>query len=383
MSVLYIEPFSGLSGDMFLSALTDITGQYETLKSLPSMLSLSDAEIEINEVNKNGIVCKHVKVKDNSQRRHGRKFQEILTIIEKSYLDDDSKTIAKAIFELLGKAESKVHNKPLDTIHLHEVSGVDSIIDIAGTALMLSKLNIDKVYATPVCIGFGFVDTQHGKLPVPAPATMELLKGIPVFQGEEKGERTTPTGAAILKYLNPLFPVPVLKIQKTSYGPGEKDFEEPNVLRISLAEVQHTGKFIQLETNIDDMSPELLGQDFQEGLLQNGAIDYYLMPVQMKKARNGWLLSCLVKEENLNTLADYILENTSSIGVRFFTVNRKILSREIVKVSTRYGLVRIKLITTPAGLTRKTVEYQDLLKLSNQHNISMVKLKNELLKDIN
>ncbi len=222
MNTIYIEAFSGLSGNMFLSAFCDLLNDYEILYNLPEQLHLSDAKIEIEKVNKNGISCKYIDVIDLNEKKehdhsqehhhdhshhHGnhRHLKDIQKIIDQALISDNAKKIAHDIFLIIGKAESKIHDMPLETIHFHEISGVDSIIDIVGNAVLIDKLNISKVLCTPVCTGFGMVKTQHGMLPIPAPATAEILKEIPIYSGEEKGEKVTPTGAAILKYLNPEF----------------------------------------------------------------------------------------------------------------------------------------------------------------------------------
>ncbi len=281
MHTIYIEPFSGLSGDMFLSALCGLTDSYEDIVHLPEWLKLTDGKIEVKEVNKNGIVCKQVKVIDLNEHKHShhhshsethhhhehkhgtgdghdhhhdhhhvhhhthehthhhhhhRHLKDILQIIDQGAISDGAKSIAKAIFTIIGESESKVHNIPLDKIHFHEVSGVDSILDIVGCAVLLDRLQVEKTYADPVCTGYGMVNTQHGSLPVPAPATVDILTGMPFYKGNEAGEKVTPTGAAILKYLNPDFNPPELKIKSIAYGPGEKDFLHANVVRISIVE---------------------------------------------------------------------------------------------------------------------------------------------------
>ena len=263
MSILYIEPFSGLSGDMFLGALCGLTDAYEEITSLPEALQLKDGKIEIKEVNKNGIVCKHVKVIDLSTHEHShdhnhdhdhhhghehehhhkqehhhhhshRHLSEINKLIEAGNISEGAKAIAKEVFLIIGRSEARIHNIPLEKIHFHEVSGVDSILDIVGSAVVLDKLKVSQTFSKPICVGSGMVKTQHGLLPVPAPATADILQGFPTYTGDEAGEKVTPTGAAILKYLNPSFEVPILTSQKIAYGPGTKDFVYPNVLRLSL-----------------------------------------------------------------------------------------------------------------------------------------------------
>lgn len=412
MNTLYVEPFSGIAGDMLLGALCGLADAYDAIRDLPDKLHLHDGKIEINKVEKNGIVCKHVKVIDlnpdethhhshdpdhghehghshdhshdhghSHNHSHGRHLGEILHLIDHGHISDGAKTIAKGIFQLIGEAESSIHGIPIEKIHFHEISGVDSIIDIVGCAVLLDRLQIDKTYADPICTGYGMVKTQHGLLPVPAPATALLLKGMPTSKGSEEGERVTPTGAAILRYLNPDFSPPVLKVSKVAYGPGQKDFKGPNVVRLSLASTAsetsaHT--LFVIETNLDDCSPELLGGDFQEGLLKAGAIDFTLSSVVMKKGRAGLKLSALSSEANREVVCDYILENTTTIGVRYYRVERKELERESVSLKTEYGPIKAKRVTTPSGHTRVKAEHADLCKTASEKGISLIRLKQDI-----
>ena len=385
MCVIYIEAFSGLSGDMFLGALAGLTDAYDDLENLPQNLWLNDAKIEIKEVNKNGIVCKHLSVIDLNEQKENhhnhRHLSEVNKIIDNASIPDNAKKIAKDIFQIIGKSESKIHNIPLEKIHFHEVSAVDSIVDIVGCAVLIDKLGIEKTYATSVCTGFGFVNTQHGKLPVPAPATADILEGIPTYAGSEQGEKVTPTGAAILKYLNPDFNVPVLTKIRTVYGPGVKDFEAPNVLRLSVctASEELSGTYV-LETNIDDMSNEYLGNDFQNGLFENGASDFFISPIQMKKGRQGILLSCSVPGKKIEQLSNYIFEHTSTIGLRYYPVTGYGLDRKIKEFDTAYGKVRVKIVTTPMGRKKAKIEYEDLKNIHKETEIPFLTLQQEILK---
>lgn len=406
MNTIYIEAFSGMSGNMFLSAFCELLGDYDILKNLPQQLHLPDGKIEIEKVNKNGISCNYVEVIDLNENHnhhhhdqgndhkhdhshshshdHGnhRHLKDIQKIIDNAHISDNAKKIAHEIFLIIGKAESKIHNMPLETIHFHEISGVDSIIDIVGNAVLIDKLNISKVICTPVCTGFGMVKTQHGMLPIPAPATAEILKGIPIYTGQEKGEKVTPTGAAILKYLNPNFEEGSnYTPEKIVYGPGKKDFHHPNVVRISLleksAEVEEN-TYVQMETSIDDMSPEYLGTDFQEGLLNSGAIDFSISQEMMKKGRFGFILKIILKSENIKEISNYLFENTSTIGVRFFDIQRLELPRKIVEKETSFGTIHMKESTTPKGNTKIKPEFEDIKNISKQTEQSPFQLKNKI-----
>ncbi len=399
MNTIYIEAFSGLSGNMFLSAFCDLLNDYEILYNLPEQLHLSDAKIEIEKVNKNGISCKYIDVIDLNEKKehdhsqehhhdhshhHGnhRHLKDIQKIIDQALISDNAKKIAHDIFLIIGKAESKIHDMPLETIHFHEISGVDSIIDIVGNAVLIDKLNISKVLCTPVCTGFGMVKTQHGMLPIPAPATAEILKEIPIYSGEEKGEKVTPTGAAILKYLNPEFTKSNNYSQKKiAYGPGKMDFQHPNVVRISLLEnkaAAEKNSYIQMETSIDDMSPEYLGDDFQQGLLNSGAIDFSISQEIMKKGRFGFILKVILKRESLEKVSGFLFDNTSTIGLRYFNINRIELPRKIVKKQTSFGDVTVKESVAPSGLTKAKPEFEDIKKIAEQFNQSAYQIKNKL-----
>lgn len=424
-NILYIEPFSGASGDMFLSALCTLSDGHDLISQLPDKLHLHDGKIEINQLDKNGIVCQHVKVIDLSEKKNPsaptdhqphdhshhhdhshdhshdhhhhdhhhhddhshdhhhshRTLTDILKIIDKGHISAGAKQIARDIFEIIGRSESSIHQVPLETIHFHEVSGVDSILDIVGCAVLLDTLKIEKTFCDSICTGFGSVKTQHGMLPVPAPATFDIIQDMPFEKGPEAGEKLTPTGAAIIKYLDPTFLIPPLRRIQTAYGPGEKDFHQPNVLRLSLVEEATMSKeenLMIVECNLDDVRAEYLGQDFQEQLLSKGAVDFHFTNTQMKKGRPGLKLTAMVPAASLDTMCDFILEQTSTIGVRYYAVQRKILARRQIEISTPYGTVHVKETTTPQGLTRQKIEYDSIKALAEQHDMSLPQMERKL-----
>ncbi len=410
MSAIYIEAFSGLSGNMFLSAFCELLDDYELLLDLPKKLHLPDGKIEIQEVNKNGISCKYVEVIDlnlekdapdgqtkqhehnthghshvhshaHDDTHHHRHLKDILKLIDHAHISEGAKKIAHEIFLLMGKAESKIHNIPLETIHFHEISGVDSIIDIVGNAVLIDRLNFTKVHCTPVCTGYGMVKTQHGMLPVPAPATAELLQGMPIYPGNEEGEKITPTGAAILRYLNPDFGNNNYVPLKTAYGPGKKDFNNPNVVRISLLEETDSQKnhaYIQLETSIDDMSPEYLGTDFQQGLLDAGAVDFGISQQLMKKGRFAFLLSVILPTDCLKKVSNYLFDSTSTIGLRYYTIDRIELKRQQQKKQTAFGEIKVKQTITPTGTVKTKPEYEDVKNLAKKAEQSAFQVINKI-----
>ena len=420
MNILKIEAFSGLSGDMFLGALAELTNAYDELTQLPGKLHLKNVEVKISDVNKNGIACKHIKIIDNNEYQdtdrnilsqpihnhhhtnhqedisirqkkhshHHRHLKDIYKIIDEADLSDKAKEISKKIFLLLGEAEAKVHGVDINTIHFHEVGAIDSILDIVGTAFLLDKLNIQKSFVTDIRTGKGFAMTEHGRLPIPCPATKELLLGFPTYSGDTDGEMTTPTGAAILKYLNPDFSVPPMIEEKTGYGPGEKNFKHLNVLRLSLCKSKSEKQedIYLIETNIDDMSLEVVGLEFQQQLLENGALDFYYTQVIMKKGRPGLLVSVLAIEKNVPAISDFILENTTSIGLRYYPVSRNILKREIREVNTSLGKIKVKEAVLPSGKKRVTPEYDSCALIAKEKQIPIAQVftqVNSELKDFN
>ena len=386
--ILKIEPFSGLSGDMFLGALVELTGGADKLRALPGQLNLPEASIEVERVSKCSIDCVKVTVSDaspKSERPH-RHLKDIHTLIDASGLEDRVKERTKNIFQHLGEAEAAVHGVGLERVHFHEVGAVDSIIDITGVALLLCDLEIEQVYCDPICTGYGFVKTDHGRLPVPAPATQKLLHGMPTYKGQTASELITPTGAAILKSLEPNFGDPVLSLYKSAYGAGSKDFEHPNCVRISLGEVHakapsddtHT----LIQTCIDDMPAEQLGRDFQQRLLEDGALDVYLTPTLMKKSRPGVKLELLCRRADTERLADLVLETTTTLGVRFLPCTRKELARSVTGVATPFGKINVKSATLPSGKLRHKPEYEECQAAARQHQVSAYDVYLETLKHL-
>lgn len=392
-TILKVEAFAGLSGDMFLSALAGLADAFDDIKDLPALLHLDgEAEIIITDVEKNAIVCKHIKVMDihhEHRHKHGhehhnhRHLEDVYKIIDVADLTDNAKEIARSISLRLAEAEARIHGTEIEKVHFHEVGAIDSLIDMIGAAWLIDRLGITKTYSTPVTTGYGFVNTEHGKLPVPAPATKILLHGMVTVPGKCEGEMCTPTGAAILGYLSPEFDIPPLKEVRTSYGPGEKDFGIPNTLRLSLCEpAEAGGKVMMLQTNIDDMTGELLGNDFQEKLLKHGALDFYLDQVIMKKGRPGVVLNVLVREQKLKAVSGFILEQTSTIGLRYFPVERAELERRATKVDTEFGKIWVKEVKTPSGQWRYKPESTDLFKIAAQHSLSTEEVNKRIIRSI-
>lgn len=392
-NTLYIEPFSGIAGDMLLSALCSLADAHEAMLELPGKLHLPEAKVEVDSLNKNGIVCKHIKITDTGDHKHAlhdhghhhhhgehRHLSDIIELIDAAHLPDRTKEIAKEIFQIIGESEARIHDIPIEKIHFHEVSGVDSILDIVGCAWLIDRLDISETYCDPICVGFGSVQTQHGLLPVPAPATADILRGMPTFKGDEQGERCTPTGAAVLKYLKPKFSPPPHPAKDIGYGPGQKNFKGANVVRVSILEQASDAESSVwiIETNIDDSSPELLGSDFQDGLLASGALDFQFLHSQMKKGRPGLMLSVLAAKDQLDPVCDYLLENSTAIGLRYYLAKRKVLKRRKVAIDTEFGTLLAKETELPSGEKSVKFEYESLREAAAQNGLSITTLKQRL-----
>ncbi len=381
MRVLYYDCFSGISGDMNLGALLDLGVDEAYLKQELSKLSLDHAfRLEIQKASKKGISGTKVNVKltpswhVSAHHHEHRTFKEIEAIINNSTLANPIKERSLKMFWEVAVAEGKIHGKePLD-VGFHEVGAIDSIVDIVGSSICLEALKIDKIIASKIELGGGFVQCEHGTLPVPAPATLEILKNVPVTLGRVPFETTTPTGAAIIKANVDVYEEkPSFVIEKIGYGIGHKEFSIPNVLRVLLGREESIASIpeeIVLETNIDDMSPEILAY-VQERLFDVGAKDVYTTAITTKKNRLGVKLSVLVSAENEAKAIETIFAESSSIGLRRSTVQKITLEREMKMVSTPYGEVPVKCAFLHGKIVKYKAEYEECKKAALKHHISI------------
>ena len=377
MKVLYYDCFSGISGDMNLGALLDLGVSKTHLKQELSKLSLKDAfTLHIDHSSKMGIHGTKVYVemisKHHTHSHEHRTYQDIQQLIRESSLSESVKKRSIDIFWELAVAEGKIHSTdPLD-VCFHEVGAVDSIVDIVGAAICLEALAVDHIIASKVELGSGFVQCAHGILPVPAPATLELLRDVPITLGRVDSEATTPTGAAILKANVTSFEdKPSFKIQKIGYGIGHRDFTIPNVLRVFLGEMEEQKDSYEecvLETNIDDMSPEVLAY-VHEKLFLLGAKDVYTTPIVTKKNRLGTKLSVLVSKEREEEAIRLIFEETSSIGLRRYHVDKIALKRSIMTLATPYGNIDIKCSFYEGKFLKYKAEYEMCKQASIAHKV--------------
>lgn len=367
----FFDCFSGISGDMALGALFDLGVPVDWLADKLQRMPLKGFDLTLQPLERNGIQAQRVRVaikKDNVSRD----YTNIRKLIQKSNLSDRVKTKSLGIFETLAAAEAAVHGCPKDKVHFHEIGGVDALVDIVGTVLGLEYLGIQQVSASKIPLGSGFVSCRHGTLPVPAPATLEILKNIPVYGAGIDHELVTPTGAAIVATLAESFgSLPEMVIQKTGYGAGTRDLEEiPNLLRIVLGTVenQKADEIVVVETSVDDMNPEIFGF-LMERLFEDGALDVYWIPVFMKKNRPGTLVQVVCAKSRRDAIIDRLLLETTSIGIRYYDVRRRILERDQVEIETTFGMIAVKRIKYPDGNVRIVPEYEVCKKIAYENNI--------------
>ena len=383
-NILYFDIIGGISGDMTLASLLDLGVPKEIfLQELNKLNMDNEFEIEIDYKYENGIKGTKVNVITKEQHCH-RNLIDVYDIIDNSRLNNNIKERAKEIFMIVAKAEAKVHGTTIDKIHFHEVGAIDSIVDIVGSCILLDLLNIDKVYSTSVPLGSGFIQCAHGVIPAAAPATVEILKNIPVKFNHVKGECTTPTGAAIIKTICDEFIDELdFNTKKIGYGVGHKKFEKPNILRVALAqEDEHNEVVYEIVANIDDMSSEIYSYLFEK-IMDEGALDVFTESIFMKKNRPAYKISILTKKKDLNKFIKLLLTETSTFGVRYKEYNRAKLDRKFIEVDTGYGKVKVKLGYYNNKLIKLKPEYEQCKLISKTLNIELREVYNEINKSIN
>jgi uncharacterized protein (TIGR00299 family) protein len=378
VGIAYFDCFSGISGDMVLGALVDAGADLRAIETELRRLDLENWSISAEKVERGAMVATHVKV-ESLEDHHHRGLSIILKRIEDAKLAPRAAERAKNIFTRLAEAEAKVHRVPVEQVHFHEVGAVDSIIDIVGAAIGFELLRIDEFACSAFDVGAGQVKTAHGLLPVPAPATAELLRGTPMFSSGIPHELVTPTGAAIATTLAMRYAeMPEMKLRAIGYGAGSKDLKErANVLRLLIGEgvLSEAGErwdapVTVIETNLDDMSPQIYGY-FAEKALAAGALDVFSTPVQMKKNRPGLLVTLLSESADASRLIDLVFRETTTIGVRTYEAHRKTLDREFVPVETPFGKVRMKISRMNGSVLNATPEYDDCQRIAAERGIPL------------
>ena len=363
----YVDCFSGASGDMFLGAVVDAGLALADLEADLARLHLDEYTLSAERVKRGGLAGTKVTVTaaEGSPRRGPRQVE---AVIEKSDLDEALKRQASAVFRRLAEAEARVHGVSVEQVHFHEVGAVDVIVDVVGTCLGLRRLGVNRVVASPVAVGHGYVRAAHGLLPIPAPATAELLKGVPLRECDEEAELTTPTGAALLVSLAESFStIPAMRVLSIGCGAGTRENRTvPNLLRILIgepAEAAGGGTMWVIETNLDDVTGEVCGYLF-ERLFSAGAVDVFATPIQMKKNRPGVLISALTPPEAVLAVETVLFTETTTFGVRRYPVSRRTLERHHVEVTTEHGPVRVKVGRLEGEITSAAPEYEDCRRIA-------------------
>ncbi len=395
MRIAYLECFAGISGDMFLGALVDAGVDPKLLEETVASLNIG-ATLEIEKVDRSGINASKVRVlvdgtsaeaaansththhhSHHEHHHHGRSLSAIRKLIENAPLAAAAKATAIRAFELLGESEAKIHNVPIETIHFHEVGAVDSIVDIVAGAVGAHALNVRAWICSPLNVGGGTVECAHGTFPVPAPATMDLLQGVPTYSSGIQMEMVTPTGAAIVRALNCTFsPSPAMRVDKIGYGAGSRNPKRfPNVVRLSLGETNETESIpadivVVMETAVDDLNPQILG-NFIERALQAGALDVMCSSVHMKKDRLATLITILCDRAHVVPLQQLLFRETSTLGVRIREERRACLDRKFVAVKTQWGEIKIKIGLLNGVEVNAAPEYEDCRRCAKQHSVPL------------
>ncbi|MCS6885699.1 MAG: nickel pincer cofactor biosynthesis protein LarC [Acidobacteriota bacterium] len=388
-NTIYFDCFSGISGDMTLGALIGLGVDVQILRAELAKLGLSGYELEVSYVDRCGIRAVRCEVKvdadeqaDHHEHHHGRRLDEICKLISDSTLPQRVKERATAIFSKLAVAEGKVHGVSPQEVHFHEVGAVDAIVDIVGACIGFELLGISNFICSPLRVGFGQIRCAHGVYPIPAPGTAELLNGIPIYAGNLEGEFVTPTGASIVSTLCSEFGEVDFVPQRIGYGAGSRTYDGfPNVLRLILGR-KRTGctnsTVIVIEANIDDCNPQVFGY-LMEQLFEVGALDVYYTPIQMKKSRPAVLLTALVEASNFDRVANCILSETTTIGLRYYEAKRRVLERHVETVETKYGAINFKLATEGGRILNSMPEYRDCLVAAKRHGVTLTEVQKEAL----
>jgi len=383
MRVAYFDCFAGISGDMTLGALIDAGADEGWLRDELGKLRGIDFELRFTPVIKKGIRATNVEVITGDEHPH-RHLTDIVDIIGASTLADNVKSRAIQAFTHLAEAEAVVHGTTPDKVHFHEVGAVDAIVDIVGSVLLVENLGLERIYASPLPMGHGFVESSHGRIPLPAPATVQLLKGIPIYSADVEGELVTPTGAALIRTLASEFGgIPQTRIQAVGYGAGKNEFPFPNVLRVFVGEATESDlppsdRVSIIETNIDDMNPEFY-DSVMEKLFKAGALDVYLIPIVMKKGRPATLLSAICPLEYTHEIASTILRETTTFGVRIYRTERRCLERTSTTVATRFGDIRVKIGSISGTQISASPEYEDCRAAAENHGVPIRQVYDEAM----
>jgi pyridinium-3,5-bisthiocarboxylic acid mononucleotide nickel chelatase len=379
MKTLYFDCFAGASGDMILGALVAAGVDSDFLREQLALLPVSGFSISFETVNRSGLSATYARVETAPEHSH-RQLADIEQIIRGSDLSDSVKQRAVQIFTRLAEAEARVHNEPIDHIHFHEVGALDAIIDVVGAAICFDALKIERFVCSPLHVGSGMVKMAHGQFPIPPPAVAELLKGVPFYATDIKGELLTPTGAAIITTVCTEYgPIPKMITAATGYGAGTREYPDfPNVLRVLIGETDAESASDQrlwmIETNLDDASPQIIGH-FMDLALELGALDCFFTPVQMKKNRPGVLLSVLCGRDEKERLMKLLFTETTTLGVRSYEVTRRALQRSVVRVETQYGPIDVKVANLDGRVVNEMPEFEQCRDAAARANVPLKRVE--------
>ena len=385
MRIAYGDLIGGVSGDMFVAALLDLGLPLDRLRAELKKIPTLQFDIRSRKKTIHSLRASQFQV-ICPKHEAPRSWKQIRDLIKRSKLDPRIKSTSSEIFAVLAAAEAKIHGVPIDQVHFHEVGATDSIVDIVAAAVGVRELAIEAFYFSVIPLGHGMISSAHGLLPAPGPATLELLRGLPVMGIDVDTETVTPTGAAIVRTLGKTFAnQPAMTIEKIGYGAGKREFaERPNLFRIILGRADSSAsleEMLVIETNIDDMNPQLFDH-VMDRLFAAGARDVFLAPIQMKKNRPATLLSVIAEPRHRQKLSEIIFKETSTLGLRYHLVSRMILKREMKKVKTRFGEVTVKIIEQVDGSRRAVPEYDDLKRIARAKNIPLKLLHDEVTRKL-
>jgi uncharacterized protein (TIGR00299 family) protein len=375
MKVAYLDCFSGISGDMFLGALLDAGLPFDVLEKTLGTLPLAGYALEGKREERNGLYGTQFVVRLENGKQGHRSLVDVVNIVQGSGLSREAKDKSIEIFESLALVEGNIHNRSPEEVQFHEVGAVDSIVDIVGTVFGIEFLGITSLFASSLPLGSGFVETQHGRIPIPAPATIALLQDIPVYDSGLKYELVTPTGAALVKGLSYSFgSMPPMTVECAGYGVGNRELaDRPNLLRIIIGDDHSDGTVetvVILEANLDDTHPEWLGF-VMDRLFEAGALDVVFCPIQMKKNRPGTQIQVMGHPQQMNGLMDILFRESTTLGIRFRYSQRKILQRSQVEIDSPWGSMKVKQVTQSDGSTFLQPEYESCRKIAEQNDIPL------------
>ena len=374
MKIAYFDCFSGASGDMILGSMIDAGLNPKELRRELGKIPIPKVQLNVRKILKRGIFATQVIITGKKEKKSYRTLSDILKIVEKSHLEPEVRKKSKEVFERIASVEAKIHRKPVKDIHFHELSGLDSIVDIVGSIWGFHRLGIDKLYVSKVNVGSGFVKCEHGILPVPAPATLALMKGKPIYSSGVERELLTPTGAALLTFLGSDFGnMPEMRVERVGYGAGRDDLPHPNLLRLVIgAPSVNAGmeRVMVIETNIDDMNPQFYDYTIEK-LLAMGVMEVFLTPIMMKKNRPGTLLKVICPSEKLTSVTGFLLKETTTLGLRWHEEERNRSDREILTLGTRYGKIRFKLARWEGKVVNLSPEYEDCKRVAIKKKIAL------------